>query len=178
MLASLETGNLITVALYINVVWYADQPAAAIGEFEGFPVIPTIPSGLGRLEQQVASLLDKLNALPLEPMLTKATGTMGTMDGTLASLTATLESLQVILEEDSTKALPDEFSQILAELRQTLESFSPESAVGESLGSSVFELNQALRNLEELTRTLSAKPNSLLFPTDSPPDPIPEASPQ
>jgi paraquat-inducible protein B len=178
MRASLETGNLITGALYINVDWYADQPAAAISEFEGFPVIPTIPSGLGRLEQQVASLLEKLNALPLEPMLTKATGTMGTMDGTLASLTATLESLKVILEEDSTRALPDELSQILAELRQTLESFSPDSAVGESLGSSVFELNQALRNLEELTRSLSAKPNSLLFPTDSPPDPIPEASPQ
>jgi paraquat-inducible protein B len=126
----------------------------------------------------VASLLDKLNALPLEPMLTKATGTMGTMDGTLASLTATLKSLQQILEEDRTKALPDELSETLAELRQTLNGFSPDSAVGESLGSSVFELNQALRNLEELTRTLSAKPNSLLFPTDSPPDPIPEASPQ
>jgi paraquat-inducible protein B len=178
MRATLQTGNVITGALYINVDWYKDQPAAAIGDFEGFPVIPTIPSGLGRLEQQVASLLDKLNALPLEPMLTKATGTLGTMDGTLASLTATLKSLQQILEEDGTKALPDELSRTLAELRQTLEGFSPDSAVGESLGSSMFELNQALRNLEELTRTLSAKPNSLLFPTDSPPDPIPEASPQ
>lgn len=178
MRASLQTGNVITGALYINVDWYKDQPAAAIGDFEGFPVIPTIPSGLGRLEQQLASLLDKLNALPIEPMVTKATGTLGTMDGTLASLTATLKSLQQILEEDGTKALPDELSRTLAELRQTLDGFSSDSAVGESLGSSVFELNQALRNLEELTRTLNAKPNSLLFPTDSPPDPIPEASPQ
>jgi paraquat-inducible protein B len=178
MRASLATGNLITGALYINVDWYQDQPVAAIGEFEGFPTIPTIPSGLGRLEQQMASLLDKLNDLPVEPMLTKATGTLGTMDGTLASLTATLTSLQQILEKDGTKALPDELSRTLAELRQTLDGFSPDSAVGESLGSSVFELNQALRNLEELTRTLSAKPNSLLFPNDSPPDPIPEASPQ
>jgi paraquat-inducible protein B len=178
MRATLQTGSVITGALYINVDWYKDQPAAAIGEFEGFPVIPTIPSGLGRLEQQVATLLDKVNALPMEPMLNKATGTLGTMDGTLASLTTTLKSLQKILEEDGTKALPDELSRTLAELRQTLDGFSPDSAVGESLGSSVFELNQALRNLEELTRTLSAKPNSLLFPTDSPPDPIPEASPQ
>ena len=178
MRASLQTGNVLTGALYINVDWYKDQPAVTIGEFEGYQVLPTIPSGLGRLQQQVASVLDKLNALPVEPMLTKATGTLGTMDGTLASLTATLKSLQQILEKDGTKALPDDLSQTLAELRQTLDSFSPDSAVGESLGSSVFELNQALRNLEELTRTLSAKPNSLLFPTDSPPDPIPEASPQ
>jgi len=178
MRATLQTGSVITGALYINVDWYKDQPAAAIGEFEGFPVIPTIPSGLGRLEQQVATLLDKVNALPMEPMLNKATGTLGTMDGTLASLTTTLKSLQQILEEDGTKALPDELSRTLAELRQTVDGFSPDSAVGGSLGNSVFELNQALRNLEELTRTLNAKPNSLLFPTDSPPDPIPEASPQ
>lgn len=178
MRASLQTGNLITGALYINVDWYKDQPAVTVGEFEGFQVLPTIPSGLGRLQQQVASVLDKLNALPVEPMLVKATGTLGTMDGTLASLTATLKSLQQLLEKDGTKALPDDLSRTLAELRQTLDGFSPDSAVGESLGSSVFELNQALRNLEELTRTLSAKPNSLLLPTDSPPDPIPEASPQ
>ena len=178
MRANLQTGNLLTGALYINIDWYKDQPAATIGKFEEFPVIPTIPSGLGRIEQQVSSLLDKLNALPVEPLMTKATTALGTMDGTMGSLTATLNSLQQILEQDGTKALPDELSGTLAELRQTLDGFSPDSAAGESLNNSLFELNQALRNLEELTRTLSAKPNSLIFPGESPADPIPEASAQ
>ncbi len=178
MRANLQTGNLLTGALYINIDWYKGQPAATIGKFEEFPVIPTIPSGLGRIEQQVSSLLDKLNALPVEPLMTRATTALGTMDGTMGSLTATLNSLQQILEQDGTKALPDELSSTLAELRRTLDGFSPDSAAGESLNNSLFELNQALRNLEELTRTLSAKPNSLIFPGESPADPIPEASAQ
>jgi paraquat-inducible protein B len=178
MRASLQTGSLLTGALYINVDWYKDQPAATIGKFEDFPVIPTVPSGLGRIEQQVSSLLDKLNALPVEPLMTKTTGALVTMDGTMVALTATLDSLQQILAEDGTKALPSELSRTLAELRQTLDGFSPDSAAGESLSNSLFELNQALRNLEELTRTLSAKPNSLIFPGESPADPIPEASVQ
>jgi paraquat-inducible protein B len=111
-------------------------------------------------------------------MLTKATTALGTVDGTLASLTVTLDSLQGILEKEGTKSLPGELNQTLAELRKALASLSPDSAVGQSLSNSVFELNRTLRNLEELTRTLSEKPNSLVFPTEIPADPIPEARPQ
>jgi paraquat-inducible protein B len=89
-----------------------------------------------------------------------------------------VNSLQVILDNEGTKALPGELNQTLAELRKTLSAISPDTALGQSLGDSVFELNRTLRNLEELTRTLSEKPNSLVFPTQSPADPIPEASPQ
>jgi paraquat-inducible protein B len=178
MRASLQTGSLLTGALYINIDWYKDEPAATVGDFEGYPVIPTIPSGLGRLEQQIGNLLDKLNSLPLEPMIASANTALGTMDGTMASLTATLDSLQQILEKEGTKALPGELNQTLAELRKSLASLSPDSAVGQSLSNSVFELNRTLRNLEELTRTLSEKPNSLVFPTENSADPIPEASPQ
>ncbi|MCB1696213.1 MAG: intermembrane transport protein PqiB [Halioglobus sp.] len=178
MRATLQTGSLLTGALYINIDWYKDAPAAKADEFDGYPVIPTIPSGLGRLEQQVGSLLDKLNALPLEPLVASAHTALSTLDGTLASLTTTLESLDNILREEGSKALPGELNQTLVELRKALAGLSPDSAVGQSLGNSVFELNRTLRNLEELTRTLSEQPNSLVFPTTLPADPIPEASPQ
>jgi paraquat-inducible protein B len=178
MRASLQTGSLLTGALYINIDWYKDLPVTAVGDFDGYPVMPTIPSGLGRLEQQVGSLLDKLNNLPLEPVVTNATTVLATLNGSLASLTSTMNSLQLILDKDGSRALPGELSDTLAELRQTLSTLSPDSAVGQSISNSVFELNRTLRNLEELTRTLSDKPNSLVFPTDIPADPIPEASPQ
>lgn len=178
MRASLQTGSLLTGALYINIDVYKDLPVATVGEFSGYPVMPTIPSGLGRLEQQLGSLLDKFNALPLEPMVANANTALATLDGTLASLTATMTSLQLILDKEGTKALPSELNQTLAELRKALSAISPDSAVGQSISNSVFELNRTLRNLEELTRTLSEKPNSLVFPTDVPADPIPEARPQ
>jgi paraquat-inducible protein B len=178
MRVSLQTGNLLTGALYLNIDWFKDEPAATLGQFEDYPVIPSIPSGLGRLEQQVGSLLDKLNDLPLEPMVANASTALGTLDGTLVALTATMDSLQEILAKDGTKALPGELNQTLADLRKALANLSPESAVGQSLSNSVFELNQTLRNLEDLTRTLSEKPSSLVFPSKNSADPIPEASPQ
>jgi paraquat-inducible protein B len=178
MRASLQTGSLLTGALYINIDWYKDLPLTTVGEFDDYPAIPTIPSGLGRLEQQIGSLLDKFNALPLEAIAGNANAALATLDGTLASLTATMSSLQLILDTEGTKALPGELNQTLAELRKALSAISPDSAVGQSLSDSVFELNSTLQNLEELTRTLSDKPNSLLFPSQSPADPIPEASPQ
>lgn len=178
MRTSLQTGNLLTGALYINIDYYPDEPAAVAEEFEGFPVLPSIPSGLGRLEQQIGSLLDKFNALPLESLVGNANTALATLNGTLASLTATMESLRGILDEDGTQALPGELNQTLAELRNTLSTISPDTAVGQSLSDSVFELNRTLRNIEELTRTLSTSPNSLVFPTANPADPIPEASPQ
>ena len=177
MRASLQTGSLLTGALYINIDWYKDEPAVAVREFDGYPIMPTIPSGLGRLEQQIGSLLDKLNNLPLEPVVNNASSALATLDGSLASLTATMNSLQLILDKEGSKALPGELSDTLAELRQTLSALSPDSPMGQSISNSVFELNRTLRNLEELTRTLSEKPNSLVFPTDFPADPIPEANP-
>ncbi|MDH4039275.1 MAG: intermembrane transport protein PqiB [Gammaproteobacteria bacterium] len=179
--ATLQTGSLLTGALYLNLDFYPEEKGKAVvaqEEFDGYPVIPTIPSGLGRLEKQVGTLLDKLNGLPLEPLVANANSALGTLDGTLAALTSTMASLQEILDKDGSKELPGELTKTLAELRQALASLSPDSAMGQSISDSVFELNRTLRNLEDLTRTLSEKPNSLVFPTEISADPIPEASPQ
>lgn len=178
MRASLQTGNLLTGSLYINLDFFPDVAAVKPGTYEDYPLLPTIPSGLGRLEQQVGNLLDKLNALPLEPLVGSANTALVQLDSTLASLTSTLASLQIILDEGGTRALPGELNETLEQVKKTLAGFEPGSSVGRSLSDSVFELNQTLRNLETLTRTLSEQPNKLLFPTDVSADPIPEASPQ
>ncbi|MCB1729728.1 MAG: intermembrane transport protein PqiB [Halieaceae bacterium] len=176
--ASLQTGSLLTGKMYVSLDFYPDMEPVAAEEFEGYAVIPTIPSGLGRIEQQVASLLDKFNALPLEDTVGNANSALGALDGTLLEMTNTMNSLQGILDQDSTKALGGELNQTLAELRKALAGLSPDSAVGDSLNSSLYELNRTLRNIEELTRTLRDQPNALLFPVDAPADPTPEAKPQ
>ena len=175
---TLETGNLLTGKLYISLDFHPDQEPIAIEKFENFALIPSVPSGLGRIEHQVANLLDKLNALPVETTVANANTALAALDDTLLSLTATVDSLKGILDEDSTKAFTGELNQTLVALREAAAGLSPESSTGDSLSDSLFELNRALRNLEELTRTLSDQPNALVFPIDAPVDPIPEASPQ
>ena len=130
------------------------------------------------MEKQVGDLLDKLNGLPLEDTVAGANTALHALDDTLMALTATVGSLQDILDEDSTRALGGELNQCLAELRKALAGLSPDSAVGDSLNSSLYELNRTLRNIEQLTRTLSEQPNALLFPAAAPADPIPEVTAQ
>ncbi|MEM6582231.1 MAG: intermembrane transport protein PqiB [Pseudomonadota bacterium] len=176
--ASLQTGNLITGQLYVSFDFYDDVEPAEPQEFEGYTVLPTIPTGLGQLEKQVGDLLDKVNALPLNSLLVSADNSLQTLDGTLASLTGTLDSLQTILDEESTQLMPEEINRTLGEIRQAVSALAPDSAGGQSLNEAILELNRTLRNLEQFTRTLSAKPNSLIFSSDVPADTIPEASAQ
>jgi len=175
--ASLETGNLLTGSLYVNVEFYPEEDVIAIASYEGFNTIPTISTGLGRLEKQFSDLLEKLNSLPLENTVEGANNAVTSLDTTLKTLAKTLGSVDAILDQDSTRQLTQELSDTLAGLQKTLSSLTPNGASAfQSLSSSVNELNRTLSNLEKFTRTIADKPNALVLPAIIPADPIPEAS--
>lgn len=169
--ATLETGSLITGALYINFDYYDDAEKAKMTEWEGYSSIPTMASGLGRIEHQVNTFLEKLNDLPLKD-------TVGSLDDALVSLNDTLKSVDGILNQEGTQNLTEDLSATLVELRKILAELAPEGTAYQSLNSSINELNQTLYNVQELTRTLADKPNALVLPTDFPDDPQPEANRQ
>jgi paraquat-inducible protein B len=170
MRASLETGNLLTGAKYISLDYYDDLQPAAQGEYLGYTTIPTIASGIGQLEQKLAAVLDKVQALPLEATVANATSALGSLD-------SNLESLQKILDAQSTRQLPDELNATLEEIRMAVSGLSPDSDLYQSLDSSLRSLNKALGNLEALSRTLATQPNAAIMPSSAEPDPIPEVTP-
>ena len=61
---SLGTGNLLTGSLYIELDFHPDAEEAEMGIFAGRPTIPAIGGGLAGLQTRVATMLDKVNALP------------------------------------------------------------------------------------------------------------------
>jgi paraquat-inducible protein B len=167
MRASLETGSLLTGAKYVNIDYFEGVEEAAIGSFLDYPTIPSIETGLGQIEQKLTAVLDKINALPLDDMVTGANAAVATLNQTLASL-------HTILESQSTQQLPKQLDATLQDLRATLKGFSPDSEVYQSINSSLLRLNRTLGNMESLTRTLSEQPNAALMPSSPTPDPIPE----
>lgn len=170
MRASLNTGNLLTGSLYVEIDYYPDEPPASIGNYIGYPTIPSVAGGFSRIGNQVTTLLESINDMPLDETVTG-------VNETLAEFTATLASLRELLEHDQTQTLTLELQALLKELRELVQGVSPESAVYQSLDASLRELNRTLGNLTNLTETLSAKPNSVVMPVDIPADPIPEARP-
>ncbi|MBL4782351.1 MAG: intermembrane transport protein PqiB [Porticoccaceae bacterium] len=173
--ASLQTGNLLTGKQLINLDYYPDEAPTELGKFEQYGVIPSIETGVARLEHQVSRFLDKLNALPLEATMVEVNRVLGRADASLSSLTAAIDSANSVLASDDTKALPEEMVATLSDLRIVLKGLSPNSKMAQSLGSSVGTLNATLISLDALIRQLSLKPNAILFPVSPEPDLIPEA---
>lgn len=74
---SLKTGNLVTGALYIDLDFYPKAPARGkFREFGGYPIIPTVSGGLAQIQQRLMDALDKINNLPINPLLEQATSTL------------------------------------------------------------------------------------------------------
>lgn len=148
--ASLQTGNLLTGSLFVSLD-YHDEPGE-MGEFAGYTTLPTVSSGLGRIERQISGLLTKINSLPL--------------DDTVRELNGTLNELRRLVASEEFGALPGSLNRTLRELESTLESIAPESRT-------INELNRTLQSLDSLLRTLDEKPNSLIFKKPVRPDPEP-----
>ncbi len=173
--ATLQTGSLLTGKQLISFDFFPNEEPAELGKFEQYTLIPTIETGVGRLENQVRTFLDTLNALPLEAIAAEANTILGDADDTVMSLTATLNSINSLLDSQDSQALPGELAATLEELRNALAGLSPESNMYQSLGASVNSLDATLESLDTLLRKLSIKPNALLFPAAPEPDLIPEA---
>lgn len=167
MRARLQTGNLLTGASIVAIDFFPDAEAAELGDFAGYPELPTLQGGIAGLEQKLNQLLAKLNDLPLGPALRELTAT-------LESLRATVEGVRGALTSDEAREITASINSALRELNATLDSISPDSPAGERLNRTLGDLSQAVRNLESLTRTLSDKPNTLIFSPPVSEDPVPQ----
>jgi paraquat-inducible protein B len=64
--AGLKTGNLLTGALYVALDFFPEAGAASVDWSETPPRLPTQPGQLEAIEANVASIIKKIDALPLE----------------------------------------------------------------------------------------------------------------
>lgn len=168
---TLQTGNLITGSLYISVDYRSDIEPAEVGDYKGYPMIPTVSTGLKKIEEQVSSLLEKLNDLPLE-------GTLEMIDDTMLALTNTLNSINAIVSDSGTQEIPAEVSKTLAEIRKVLGGLSSDSPLYQDAQAGLSKLYDVLYNLDQLSHTVKEQPNSLLFNPKLPADPVPGAPAQ
>jgi paraquat-inducible protein B len=161
MRATLATGSLLTGSLYVALDIYPDAAKAEMGSFAGRPTIPTIATGLAGMEQKLAALLDKLNALPLE--------------GPVKEAERALAELNALLASQSLQSLPESADATLVELRATLASISSDSALQQRVLRTITELDRTLQSLQDFLDTLDEKPNALIFNRDPGTDPQPPA---
>lgn len=177
MRASLKTGSLVTGALYVDLDFYPKEGAyAGPADIDNYPIIPTISGGLAQIQQRLMDALDKINGLPLNPMVTQATNALTESQRTMQTLQKTLDNLNKITASQSMQTLPTDMQQTLRELNRSMQGFQPGSAAYNKMVADMQRLDQVLRELQPVLQTLNNKSNALVFEAKDKKDPQPKGA--
>ncbi|MCT4714292.1 intermembrane transport protein PqiB [Enterobacteriaceae bacterium H18W14] len=173
--ASLKSGNLLTGALYIDLDFYPKaETMTGMKSFSGYPIIPTVSGGLAQIQQRLLDTLDKINNLPLNPMIEQTTKSLAESQRTMQRLQQTIDSLNKLMNNQSTQSLPENMQSTLRELNRSMQGFQPGSAAYNKMVADMQRLDQVLRELQPVLRTLNDKSNSLIFEAKDKKDPQPK----
>ncbi|MCR4212038.1 intermembrane transport protein PqiB [Enterobacter cloacae] len=176
---SLKTGNLVTGALYVDMDFYPKAPPiTGIREFGGYKIIPTVSSGLAQIQQRLMETLDKINNLPLNPMIEAATGSLHQSQETMQRLQTTLDNINKLTASQSMQQLPQDMQKTLRELNRSMQGFQPGSAAYNKMVADMQRLDQVLRELQPVLKTLNEKSNALVFEAKDKKDPEPKRAKQ
>ncbi|WBM69362.1 intermembrane transport protein PqiB [Buttiauxella sp. WJP83] len=173
--ATMKTGSLVTGALFIDLDFNPKAPAVTdLPTFGGYPIIPTMSGGLAQIQQRLLETLDKINNLPLNPMIQETTNSLAESQRTMKRLQQTLDNLNKITSNKSMQSLPEDMQTTLRELNRSMQGFQPGSAAYNKMVADMQRLDQVLRELQPVLRTLNDKSNSLIFESKDKKDPQPK----
>lgn len=141
--AQLRTGNLLTGALYVAFDTFPGAPAATIDWSRNPVALPTMSGELEAIEQNVASIIKKVDALPFRELGDELKKSIVSFEQTLASARGTLDG--------ATKTLDNANRMI-----------EPSSVLGAEIGSALQEVSRAARALRVLADYLERHPESLI----------------
>lgn len=172
---SLKSGNLVTGALYIDLDFYPKaEPRGKFREFGGYEIIPTVSGGLAQIQQRLMDALDKINNLPINPLIEQATNSLAESQKTMKHVQATLDNLNKITGSQSMQDLPADMQKTLRELNRSMQGFQPGSAAYNKMVGDMQRLDQVLRELQPVLKTLNNKSNALVFEAKDKKDPQPK----
>jgi paraquat-inducible protein B len=132
--AQLKTGSLLTGKLFVNLDFHPNAPPAQLSMQDGVFVIPTIATGLAQAQADLESLLQKVQALPLEQIGA---------------------DLQAIIRGGKELTNSAELKESLALLKETARGAS-ELTNSSELRESLVLLRQTLANSDKLTSELTS----------------------
>jgi len=141
--AQLRTGNLLTGALFVAFDFFPDAPPTTLDWSQSPVQLPTIPGQFEGIEANLASIVKKIDQVPIKAIGDDLQKAIGDLDRALVSARATL---------DNADKLVDNASKLV----------EPNSVLGEQLGSTLDEVSRAARALRVLADYLERHPEALI----------------
>ena len=157
--AQLQSGNLLTGQLMVNLVFVPDAPKAGLSDWNGFKAIPTVPGSFERLQESLSRIMANLEKIKFDQI-------GGELQQTLKEAKATIAELGVFAKQLNKETSP-KLQATLVELQKTLvevqQGLGKDSPLNYNTTKALGELSLTLRSLRELINTLDTQPQALLF---------------
>lgn len=162
--AQARTANILTGQLYISLDFIPNAPAVKFDSAARPLSLPTVNGAFDQLQEQVASIVEKINKIPL--------------DSIGQNLNASLAELDRTLKQVNTQFLPTTqktMEQAQATFTTAQDAFNADSALQQNLVQTLQELSRSTRSLRYLTNMLGDQPEALLrgLRSDSQAQPVP-----
>ncbi len=171
--AKLNTGSLLTGALYVELDYTEEKEKYVAETIDGYPVFPSMQSEIAEVQTKMMEILNNVANLPLNDSVSSLNGSLAQLEKTLSSAEQTMNSIRTMVEQDDTQSLPTELKQSLQQLQTTLDSFSSQSSVYQNLDQSLLELEKTMKALQPVLKQIEDKPNALIFGDEVSDDPQP-----
>lgn len=172
--AQLKTGNLLTGQLLVDLVFLSDAPPAKVVYRGRYAQLPTVPTPLEEITGKLASILGRLERLPIEEIAANlhdaVKGTSQLVNSQqlseaargLKEVVRESQAMMQTMNQDITPALSETLLQVqstLATVEQELERTSP---FQQQLNRLFQELTTASRSIRLLADYLERHPEALL----------------
>ena len=172
--------------MIVELVILPDEPPATYAMVDPYPILPTVPSPFAQIALRASSFLEKMDALPLQELITTATRLLADADalfrtpaeGELDAETVrrqqdaplhrmaqvaveTLDAIHDLVSGPDAKRLPAELVKSLRQLDKTLKS-AQRVLDGNAVESPFYyEVSTALRELTSAARAVRALTETL-----------------
>ncbi|MBW8190464.1 intermembrane transport protein PqiB [Neiella marina] len=165
MRATIQTGNLLTGARYIDLDFYDNAPPLSaeltrVARVADMEMLPSMSSGLVRMGEQIVGILSKIEELPLEQTVAELNNTLSNATSAMASFDGTMSKLDTILIDEESNS---DMKATLDQLQTTLASYDANSALHQDMRETVKSLQHVLWELKPLLEMVNQKPDSFVF---------------
>lgn len=149
--AQVSTSSLLTGRLYI-LLDFVPHPEKVAFDMSATPlIIPTVNGGLDKLQEQLSSIIGKIDKMPLESIANNLNTTLGNVNKTLSQFNGTTLPEASNLMQEMNKAA-----------HSTQQFLGEDSAFPLQLTQTLQELQRTMRSVRNVTDMLDKNPESLL----------------
>ena len=156
--AQLRNANLLTGQMYVALDFFPKAPKAKLDLTQVPPEIPSVPGGLGELQESITNIVTRLEKVPFDVIAQDLRKALASLDGTLKQAEAMMAKLNA--------EVAPELKATLEQARKTLRSaegvLSDDSPMQGDLRETLIEVTKAAESVRALTDYLERHPESLI----------------